>query len=195
MMMQKVKEIITTENSFFGALQTKDPFKYNELFFDIPTDELDMMLLVNCGERYAAPLLVHHDINKVVSFVVNKYLPNWERVNYALFAEYDIFKPYHMKQVTTGEKTSTQNTTGESQDKSGVVGFDSEVATDSTVDTNNNTVNIAQTDKDNTTVETTGNTGNYVIPDVVAKEMEVRKHSFIQIVINDIQSQITLDIY
>lgn len=201
--MKRVSEIITTENSFFEVMLDEHADLYNELFNTVQgvyignteADELDMQLLVNCGERYAAPLLVHHDMSKVVNFIVKKYGDNWKRVKTALTAEYDILKPYNVESVTTGEKSATNDTTSESTDKTGVTTFDNEVATDNKVDTNENTVKIEQGETQNTTVKHSGNNGNVAISALIMNELEVRKTSFISIVVNDIQSQITLDIY
>ena len=201
--MQKVNEIINAENSFFEVMLDEHAELYEELFNTVngvhientAADDLDMQLLVNCGERYAAPLLVHHDMSKVVNFVVKKYGENWKRVKKAMTAEYDILKPYNVESVTTGKKQATNDTTSKSTDKTGVVGFDSEVATDNTVDTNDNTVKIEQGENTNTTVVHSGNNGNIQISSLIMNEIEVRKNSFISIVVNDIQSQVTLDIY
>lgn len=201
--MQKVKEILTTENSFFEVMLDEHADLYEELFNTVngvhientAADELDMQLLVGCGERYAAPLLVHHDMSKVVNFIVKKYGDNWKRVKKALTAEYDVLKPYNVESKTTGDKQATNDTTSESTDKTGIVGFDSDVATDNTVDTNNNTVKIEQGETTNTTVVHSGNNGNIQISSLIMNEIEVRKTSFVSLVVNDIQSQITLDIY
>ena len=201
--MKRVNEILTADNSFFETMLDEHGELYNALFnmgyeFQFENTEpkdLDLMLTVNCGERYAAPLLVHHDMSDVVNYIVKKYGNSWVRVRDALTADYDFLKPYNVESVTTGEKNATNDTISESQDKTGVVGFDSDVATDSTVDTNNNTVNIAQNENTSTTVKHSGSNGNFPISSLIMSEIEVRKNSFISIVINDIQSQITLDIY
>lgn len=201
--MQKVKDILTTENSFFEVMLDEHADLYEELFNSVngvhidntAADELDMMLLVNCGERYAAPLLVHHEMSKVVNFIVKKYGENWKRVKKAMTAEYDVLKPYNVESVTTGEKTATNDTSSQSTDKTGVTTFDNEVATDNKVDTNENTVNIEQGENSKTTVVHSGNNGNIQISSLIMNEIEVRKTSFISIVVNDIQSQVTLDIY
>lgn len=201
--MKRVNEIISAENSFFEVMNDEHSDLYRELFNEVngvfidhtEPDELDMQLLVACGERYAAPLLVHHDMSKVVSFVVKKYGDNWKRVKSALTAEYDIMKPYNVETVTTGEKNATNDTTSESTDKTGVTTFDNEVATDNKVDTNNNTVKIEQGENTTTTTKHSGTNGNVPTSSLIMNEIEVRKNSFISIVVNDIQSQITLDIY
>lgn len=193
--MQKVSEIITIENSLFNAIKTGYSELYTSLFGTIEPTDMDDNLLITCGERYASPLLIHHDIDKVARFIITKYGDNWEKIKNALYAEYDVTKPYNLKQTTTSEKTATNENTGESTDKSGIVGFDSETATDSSVDTNTNTNTINETESTTITVENVGNTGTINNASLINSELELRKVSLQSLILNDIQSQITLDIY
>lgn len=193
--MKRVNELLTPENSFFEELKTSHNNLYVDLFDDFEPTDLDMQILVECGEKYAAPLLTHYTIDRVVNFVVAKYGESWKRIKAALTAEYDVLKPYNITQKTTGEKTATNDTASESEDKTGVVGFDSDVATDSTVDSNTHNVNIEQSENTTTTVESSGNSGNITNQTLITNELEVRKNSFVSLVVNDIETQITLDIY
>lgn len=193
--MQKVREIITIENNLFNAIKTGYSELYSSLFGTIEPTVMNDNLLITCGERYASPLLIHHDIDKVARFIVTKYGDNWEKIKNALYAEYDVTKPYNLKQTTTSEKTAINKNTGESTDKSGIVGFDSETATDSSVDTNTNTNTINETESIKVTVENVGNTGTINNASLINSELELRKVSLQALILNDIQSQITLDIY
>lgn len=193
--MRKVKEIITIDNSLFNAIKTGYSELYTSLFGTIEPTDMDDNLLITCGERYASNLLIHYDINKVAGFIVTKYGDNWEKIKKALYADYDITKPYNVKQTTTSEKTATNENTGESTDKSSIVGFDSENATDSSVDMNTNINTINETEKTTVTVENVGNNGTINNAGLVKSEVELRKISLQSLILNDIQSQITLDIY
>lgn len=193
--MEKVKDIISLENSFFGTMKTNYETLYTKLFGEIETSDMDMNLLVQCGERYCSPLLSHYPMNKVVSYVVQKYGDSWEKIKDTLSLEYDVLKPYSTTTTTKSEKTANSTTNGSSEETNGVVGFDSETVTDS--DTTNTTSNNStdETQTDNTTVENGGNVGSYTNADLIANEIEMRKVSFISLALNDIQSQLTLDIY
>lgn len=193
--MQKVSEIITIENSLFTAIKTGYSDLYTELFETIEPTDMDNNLLITCGERYASPLLIHHDMNKVASYIVNKFGENWKRIKNALFAKYDVVKPYSVTRTTTTEKTATNENNGESTDKSGIVGFDSETATDSSVDTNTNTATASETENITVTEENTGNNGTVKTASLIRSELELRKISLQTLILHDIQSQITLDIY
>lgn len=193
--MKRVNEILTVDVSFFGTMQTSFNTLYTELFGDVTPTEMDIQLLINCGERYASPLLCSQDVTTAVAFCVNRFSNSWSRIRKALFAEYDATKPYNLKQTTTTEKEATRNDNGESTEKNGVVGFDSETATDSEVTTNTNESNATETETGSTTVINEGNLGNVANSELIANEIEVRKISFIELVIKDIQAQITLAIY
>lgn len=193
--MKRVNELLTPENSFFGELKNSHGTLYATLFEDSEASDLDMQILVECGERYAAPLLTHYPINRVVNFIVAKYGESWKRIKAALTAEYEVLKPYNITTKTTGEKSATNETASESEDKTGIVGFDAEVATDNTVDSNTHNVKIEQGENTTTTVESSGNNGNITNQNLITNEIEVRKNSFVSLVVNDIQTQITLDIY
>lgn len=192
--MKTVNEIIT-ENSFFNAMKTSYDALYGELFGNTSVNDLDMELLNKCGNRYCSPLLSHHDITDVITFIVIKYSENWKRIKETLRFDYDVLSPYKVTQETKVAKTATNSNTGESKQQNGIVGFDSDVATPSSVDTNTDTNTTNATESTTTTVTNTGNNGNTNYADLITKEIEVRKNSFIDLVLNDIQSQITLDIY
>ena len=193
--MQKVVDIITIENSLFSAIKAENAELYGSLFGTIDPTDMDVNLLITCGERYASPLLVHQEIDTVARFLVNRYGDNWERIKTALYEEYEVTKPYNLTQTTTTEKTATNENTGESKDTSGIVGFDSETATDSTVDSNTNSTTINETENSTVTVENVGNMGTINNASLISSELELRKISLQTLILNDIQSQITLDIY
>ena len=193
--MKKVNEILNDTTSFFTALKVGYADLWHELFQENTPTALDIQLLVKCGERYASPLLTHYEIAKVVEFIATKYGESWKRIDKTLKLEYDVLKPYNVEQSTTVEKTATNTNSGVSRQENGIVAFDSDTATPSTVDTNadSNTQNV--TENETTTVVNSGNNGNMKYTDLITNEIEVRKNSFIDLVLNDIQSQITLDIY
>lgn len=203
--MKQVKEFISFESGFFSIMQSMP--RYTELFSELFRDDgatvfssdiahnLDMDLVVTCGERYASPLLVHHEMEKVVDYVVARYGEKWKRTKAALMAEYDVVSPYNTKQVTTQEKQTENTTAGTTTDKMGVVAFDSETATDKSVDSTTNEGNTKGSEKVTITVENVGANGNISPAAMIANEIEVRKNSFIGIVIGDVENQLTLDIY
>lgn len=203
--MKQVKEFITFENGFFSVManNTNGGQLFLDLFGDVlnvnsvkeTAHHLDMDLLVTCGERYASPLLIHHDMDKVVNYVVTRYGEKWKRTKAALMAEYDALSPYNTKQVTTQEKETSNVNKGTTTDKMGVVPFDSETATDKSVDSTTNEGTTTGNEKVTITVENVGANGNVSPAAMIANEIEVRKNSFIGIVIGDVENQLTLDIY
>lgn len=192
--MRQIKEFVTFDNGFFSTLNSVNPPLYNELFGDIKPSTLDTDLIVSYGERYAAPLLIHYDLPKVVDYVITRYADSWKRVKAALSAEYDVLNPYDTTKVTTQEKTQETTTTGKVTDTTGVTTFDSETAVDKQIDSTDNTGNTTGKETIKVTVENKGNTVNPVT-NLITNEIEVRKNSYISIVVGDVGNQISLDIY
>lgn len=190
--MRKVSEILNDECSLFSTMETAYSELFTSLFGDTTAAELDLQLLVNCGERYAAPLLSKYEITDVVDYIVTRYGHSWSKVKNVLNAEYNALQPYNNTQTTESEKTAEQNDT--TTNETAVFAFDSgTTATDT--DTDTSTREATQTNTDTTTVTSSGNNGNVATQDLITKEIELRKNSFILLVINDTQAVITLDIY
>ena len=82
--MQKVVDIITIENSLFSAIKAENAELYGSLFGTIDQTDLDVNLLITCGERYASLLLLHKEITTVARFFKNKYGENGELIKPAL---------------------------------------------------------------------------------------------------------------
>lgn len=195
--MKKVKEIIGVEKSFFTAFKDKYPDLYFDLFEDADPVDMDADILVCCGERYAAPLISYHDAPFAVDWVLRRYKENWLKVKDALTREYDLLKPFVNKVVTTQDIEGTKEDTGSSTQVDTKHGFDSQDADGVPTDGTKNTDSGKQDTKQHavTVEEKTGNTGQYTSQAMILAELEVRKQSFIDIVIKDISTQITLDIY
>ena len=197
--MKQVKEFITFENGFFSTMAKRYSYDFHVLFGDegnvISPANLDMDLLVTCGERYASPLLIHYDMDKVVDYVCNRHLESWKRIKIALTAEYDPITPYDVKRVTTQEKTATSDSNGTVTDKTGVVAFDSTEPTDKSVDSTVNEGKRSDTENVKITVENSGVNGNVPVANLIQNEIEVRNNSLIAIIIGDVENQLTLDIY
>lgn len=193
--MRVVKEFITFDNGFFSTFKNDKPELFTELFEDIQAPNLDMDLLVTCGERYASPLLCHYDMSKVVEYVLNRYADSWKRVKKALTAEYDVLSPYDNKRVTTQEKTGENTTDSTITDNTGVTTFDSDEAVDKQIESTANKGTTNSKETVTITVENSGSNGNLTASTLINNELEVRKNSFISVVIGDVENQLTLDIY
>lgn len=198
--MKQIKEFISFETGFFSTMYEKKRSDYDLLFSDegfdrIEPKNLDMDLLVTCGERYAAPLLIHYNMEKVVDYVLTRYKDSWLKCKKALLAEYDILKPYDTTKTTTQEKTGENAVNSTVTDKTGVTTFDSEEPVDKQVDSteNSGTTNTKETIK--VTVENEGVNGNIPVQNLIASELEVRRTNFISLVIGDVETQLSLDIY
>ena len=195
--MKKVKEILSPDNSFFTAFKEKYPNLYYDLFEETDPLDMDADILVCCGEKYAAPLISYHNMPFAVDWILRRYKDNWMKIRDALTREYDLLKPLSNKSVTTQHIEGTREDSGTSTTTDKIHGFDSPDPGGVPKDTSQNT----DTGKQDTTqhavtvVEQDGNTGQYMAQTLILNELEVRKKSFIDIVIRDISTNITLDIY
>lgn len=193
--MQQIKEFITNDNGFFSTFATEYPELYLELFADIQPSKLDIDLLVNCGERYASPLLIHYDLKNAVDYVINRYADNWKRIKEALFREYNILQPFDNKKITTQEKQGISTNESTVTDKTAVNTFDSTEPVDKEHESTENSGTHTANETIKMTVEQIGISGNIPASNLILNELEVRKNSFISIVIGDVKTQLSLDIY
>ena len=168
---------------------------YTELFEDIDPDILDIDLLSNCSEKFAAPLLLYTNFDKVVKVIVTKYSESWKRIKTALLLDYNILSPYDNKKITTQERQGTTANNSTTTDKTGVSTFDSVEMVDKQEDSTENKGTTEQNETVKITVENSGNTGTLSAQNLITAEMELRRRNFIDVVISDITSQIALAIY
>lgn len=195
--MKKIKEIFTLTNGFFTQLKTDNPTKYAELFSTFEPSDLEVDFLSICGERYAAPVVTYADDMGVLTRVIlNRYNEAWAKVKAALFADYDITKPYNMETTTISEsEVETANET-ENTNAAAVYGFDTSatpVNDKKTTDTGSN--NGTRNETTNRTTRRKGNIGNANFPELINAEIETRKITFLTLVMNDIKEFVTLKIY
>lgn len=195
--MKKVKEILNPDKSFFTAFKEKYSDLYYDLFEEAAPLDMDADILVCCGEKYAAPLISYHDMPFAVDWILRRYKDNWMKVKDALTREYDLLKPMVNQTVTTQDIEGTKEDSGTSTTTDKVHGFDSTGVDGVPKDTSQNTDTGKQDTKQHavTVVEHSGSAGQYMTQTLILNELEVRKQSFIDIVIKDISNNITLDIY
>ena len=191
--MIKVKECLTIEKGFFATFQEINPTLYTSLFDLLQPINLDIELISSCGERYASPILTSFQLEQVINCVTARYGNNWLKVKNALIADYDVLNQNSRKQVTTQERITENVLTGTVTDNTSIPTFDESVVTKNTDSTHNDTTE-SNNESVTTTIETHGNT-NISLSNLVANEIEVRKNSFIKLVIGDVKNQLTLDIY
>ena len=192
--MRTIKEVIT-DTGFFSIMKEKYAGLYTELFEDIDPDILDIDLLSNCSEKFAAPLLLYTNFDKVVKVIVTKYSESWKRIKTALLLDYNILSPYDNKKITTQERQGTTANNSTTTDKTGVSTFDSVEMVDKQEDSTENKGTTEQNETVKITVENSGNTGSLSAQNLITAEMELRRRNFIDVVISDITSQIALAIY
>lgn len=194
--MIKINEKFTLTSGFFTSLKANNPTQYAEYFGEIEASDLEIDFLSMCGERYAAPVVTYSEsMDTLTRVILNHYKDSWDKVKAALFAAYDITKPYNMKTTVTSEKGVNANGTTQNTRESGVYGFDSVAAVNDEKETTNGTSTDKSTETLTQTTENTGNIGNTNFSQLVQAEIETRKITFLTLVMNDIKEFVTLKIY
>lgn len=120
------------------------------------------------------------------SMVLNKFSPKWKRLYDAMFAEYNPIDNYNM---TEDENAQTQIHTESSQNVK-TYGFDSSEP----VPTGEGAAGSDTTgdyDKNRRKMTRKGNIGVTTTQTMIEQEIELRKHDFMDIVINDIGEFLT----
>ncbi len=191
--MIKVKECLPLDKGFFTTLNEVNPTLYTSLFDLLQPVNLDVELITSCGERYASPILTSFPLSQVVTCVLARYGDNWLKVKNALIADYDVLNQNNRRQVRTMERNTENVLSGTVVDNTSIPTFDESIVTKNSDSTQNDT---SETNNESvtTTIETHGNT-NISLSNLVANEIEVRKNSFIKLVVGDVKNQLTLDIY
>lgn len=194
--MKKIKEVFTLTNGFFTQLKSDNPEKYAALFDTFEPSDLEIDFLSMCGERYAAPVATYADNMGVLTRVIlNRYNEAWEKIHTALFADYDITKPYSMETVSNAESEGKTTNETENTNAAAVYGFDSETAVKDNTETDNGKSETNRNDKSKRTLTRKGNLGNVSVSTLIQAEIETRKITFLTLVMNDIKEFVTLQVY
>ena len=194
--MKRIKEIFTSTNGFFTQLQLDNPTKYVELFDTFEPSDLEIDFLSLCGERYAAPVVtIAENMGVLTNIILNRYNEAWIKIKSALFADYDVTKPYSMQTVSSSESEGETANETENTNAAAVYGFDSQTAVNDKTATDTGNSTTTRNETINRTTTRIGNIGNVNIPELIAAEIETRKITFLTLVMNDIKEFITLKIY
>lgn len=194
--MKKVKDFIEMTEGLFYTFYQISQNDYIELFGDMPPDSLDFDFYNMCSQRYASPLLANSENNEqVVKILLMKYLEQWKRIKTVLTAEYDALTPYYKETTRNEDKTGVSTSETSGKDKNSIYGFNSDEASGKDESENENSNSTNSQDSTVLTEVTQGNNGNQTQADIIAKELEIRKMSFYNVVLNDCKEQLTLSIY
>lgn len=194
--MERISECLMKKGSFFKTLSLHHSDIYEELFAGLTNknpDQLDDDLIITCSDRYAAPLLLVYDIKKVTDYILNRYLDSWRRIKAALMADYDVLSPINQSKVTVRDKATDNTTTGTTREVQSVNTFDTIEPVEKQEEGTTNQGTMQGSELTRTTVDTTGS--KELASVLIEKEIRLRKHDFLSIVIKDIKNQLTLDVY
>lgn len=194
--MKRIRDFLTTSEGIFAEFEAQNASLFNSLFDDIEGATLDYDFYNKCSMRYAAPILTNADsLETVVKLIISRYSENWLKIHDVMFSDYDAINPYYRETDTTETEETTVDSNGTNTTKNSIYAFNSDSASDSE-ETLTNTENANSTNRANsgkTVIK--GNNGNTSFSELMLKEIEARKLSFIDIVFNDVMQYITLSIY
>lgn len=194
--MKKVNDFITVNEGIFAEFENQNESLFDSLFDDVEGATLDYDFYNKCANRYASPVLFSSDsLETVVKLIIARFGENWLKIHDVMFSDYDAINPYYRETDTEETEETTANGSGTTTVKNSIYAFNSDSASDSeetlTNTENANSQNRANSGK--TVIK--GNNGNTSFSELMLKELEARKLSFIDIVFNDVMQYITLSIY
>lgn len=189
----KLNELFTNTEGIFSTFKELYETDYNSFFGEIETSDFDAYIFGAYGNKTLSPVIELNSSNYKVPLrlIFSMFLNKWKKDYNALFKDYDFTKPYSLTETRTG--TENRNVENNNSDIDSNKGFNSSdfVEKEKTVYTKkeDNTLTL------NTIYDKSGNTGNMSISELVQKELEANKAVFYDIIIRDIMSQVTLEIY
>lgn len=197
-MITRLKDFLTIDNGIFTAIKAVDETTYNELFPSMESSLLDTDFYTRYQYRTIAPIcetMGSSRVNDIAKILLMHYAGNWKKLYTDLTEEYKLFAPYHLTRTRTRDNNYTSKGDQSGDNTTYVKGINSTEENESEKTSNTANSNREDTTKETVTTETEGNTGNAVLPDVLAKEIEVRKNYFLDIVFTDIANYLTLYVY
>lgn len=205
----KLKEV--ERKDIFYQLYNNKSIPNVDMFDD--NENLDFIYYYqHSGEKTISPLYEQiNDTTKLAKIILTKFNDKWNHIYEALKEEYNPIHNYNMEEELTRDLTNSTKGTNSSEGSSnnnGVVneqvyGFNSTEAVDSNKSngTNSSSYNSSDTNSKDTTYKGSektirkGNIGVTTSQKMLSEELEVRKYLFYDMIMNDIDSLLTLQIY
>lgn len=182
---------------------------------------VDLLYLARSGLKTASPIveLVNGDYNKLASILLIKYKDKWDKVNESLKAEYALLDNVTETISETNTTTETGTSTGNNQfNSSGTSSNDSTVVNsvkplgnadfadkDRTLGDNSSSNSSSGTtnSSSNNSLDRTntreysrhGNIGVTSPQQMITQELELRNNLLMEIVMSDVDNELTLSVY
>lgn len=191
----KLSDNQTVVDNFFQELKDNDPTKYSNLFDDVSPSTLYYLMISKSGEKTVIELCDQLSNQELYEILLAKFGAGWEQIKSAISDKYSVFEPFSVTETITEdiEIDETKDRTGTSQSK--ISGFDSGQPVDDSSSSSER--NETKNNTSNRTNERTkkGNNSGRSKAELLREEINVRKTSFLDIVIKDISNYLTLDVY
>lgn len=195
-MIKTYKETFTT--GLISTMKEVDDVKFNEIFGDdYDAELLDDFIVFNIGDCYVNNetynLVSSNKIDTVAKFVWLRFYNDWKTLLKTLTIDYE--KTYSETITRDTSRKTTENNTSNNTVNNKVFAYDSETASNDTLEDSTTDSTINNDNNENTTQIKSGyNYGNSLI-DIIKKYYDYNIESnFIDVVISDIKSLTTYSI-
>lgn len=189
---------------------TKSPIEYANIEKFGAKTYFDTLLFMQAGERWLAPVIVNllnydgeryfisdSNLTLLGQIIDTKFLDSWNKIYDTLNIEYNPISDYRM----SGNETVIGSGSTESADNKSVINRITSYDTaedsyiDSTKDTSNTVYNQSNQNTNNTTFDKEGITGKTPVQSYIRNEIDLRKTTCRDIIVKDLISFTTLDLY
>lgn len=194
--MDRIKDVISLDNGIYQAIRDLVPDDYTDLFGEIEPADLDLEFLSQWGERLCSPIFAYagNDVHTVARLIINRYMDNWKKIKEAMSLTYDVLNPAtNGYTITKTGKTSTEDSRN-GEDTNRVYGFNADNGRDESTRLNSQSGETVVDNVSTTTYNKWG-VGNLTPNRLIEAEINYRRLSFFNIVMNDIKEYSTLFIY
>lgn len=191
-----------SENGIVTALKNVDATKFNEVFGESYDNELlDNYILFSNGNyictKETENLFTYDNenaLNKIAKMIWLKFYSSWIAILKTLAVDYDV--AYSETETTERNKDTTSNVDETTTDTNKVFAYNSETASDNTLDDTTRNTDGNNNEKENVTKTKSGYNYGLSLMDILAKyRNEQVENTFCDIVKNDIIGFLCYNIY
>lgn len=191
-----------SENGIVTALKNVDATKFNEVFGESYDNELlDNYLLFSNGNyictKETENLFTYDNenaLNKIAKMIWLKFYSSWKAILKTLAVDYDV--AYSETETTERNKDTTSNVDETTTDTNKVFAYNSETASDNTLDDTTRNTDGNGNEKENVTKTKSGYNYGLSLMDILAKyRNEQVENTFCDIVKNDIIGFLCYNVY
>ena len=181
---QKTLKEYLADANIFNSIKAIENFPFLE---GDSSDELNMMLKINYGQKIMFSGMVDLSINDAAKYIVKTYSNSWNKLLTALNSDFNVAADYI--KVTTGNSNTTGNNTDDNTNIHKVAAFNSDELLDDYSDVGARTGTSA-----NETISD-GKEVNLSLKSLFDNLPLIERTNIINIVLKDVSNYLTLSVY